>query len=88
MRLTRISVFPLFLSASWINSPNRDAFQNAQRNPWKLEFDNRAYSIARFAVSPNLVIQCYYEHTFPLDSLWQLANLGAMDRTFQSLSCG
>ena len=47
MRLTRILVFPLFLSASWINSPSRNAFQNAQRIPWKLEFDIRAWSIAR-----------------------------------------
>jgi hypothetical protein len=39
MRLNRILVFPFFLSASWINSPNRDAFQNAQRIPWELEFD-------------------------------------------------
>jgi hypothetical protein len=40
MRLNRILVFPFFLSASWINSPNRDAFHNAQRIPWELEFDS------------------------------------------------
>jgi len=51
MRLTRILMFPFFLSASWISSPYaRGAFQNAQRTflgnfHWRLHALNRPVNL-------------------------------------------
>jgi hypothetical protein len=85
MQLTRILVFPLFLSASWINSPNRDAFQNAQRIPWETSFDHTVPARSRLVQGLGCVhLSLSVNVTTNTYSLW--IRFGSMGRESQAFA--